>query len=352
MTTPDALERDIRDALQREAMACPVPADLAERTLTRALAPAGPARRLPGGHTSRRWLAGAAAAALLAFFVVGNLVTDGLGPSDTTARAPSLVGPRSGHPQESQGRSSAPAPEPDAAAKPFSPSPSAGATAPSGPRIARTANLEVQVEEGRFEERWEQAEAVAARFAGFVTDSSAQEVEGRLARGNLTLQVPADRLDAALEELRRLGTPKGFATSATDVSGQLVDYDARLRAAQANEAQLLDLVRQARSVEDNLAIRSRLVEVRREIETLQGQRASLQDRVELATVSTVLYEQGSSPPSPGRQGRLDQAWERAVDGAVATVAGVIVAAGYVGPLLLLGLAVWAVTGTVRRRRFL
>jgi hypothetical protein len=230
--------------------------------------------------------------------------------------------------------------------------PEPGASSLIGPKIARTANLEVRVEKGRFDERWRQAEAVAARFGGFVTASSAQEVEGRLARGNLTLQVPADKLQGALDELRGLGTAVGLNSSATDVSGQIVDYDARLRAAQANETALLDLARQARSVEDNLALRPRLQDARREIETLQARRASLQGRVDLATVTASLYEKEAAPAIPRPEGRVGQAWGRAGDAASATLAGMIIAAGYLGPFAVLAAGAWALATAVRRRRFI
>jgi len=357
---PDALETEIRRALQAEALACEPPDDLAERTLAGALDPAAPGPRDRTGVRSTRMplllSVGAAAAAVIVFFVVGTAVTR-LGPADSPTAQ--LVGPdsrsapsRSG--ESSGARSVAPAPLQDQTTT----EPAAGMSIPEpgpspliGPRIVRTADLAVQVEKGRFDERWRQAEAVAARFGGFVTGSSAQEVEGRLARGNLTLQVPADKLQGALDELRSLGSPMRLNSTANDVSGQIVDYDARLRVAQANETALLDLARQARSVEDNLAIRPRLQDARREVETLQAQRASLQGRVELATVTASLYER-EADPSPRPEGRVGQAWDRAVDAASATLAGMIVTAGYLGPLAVLAAGAWALATFVRRRRFI
>ena len=366
--TPDALETEIRRALQAEALACEPPDGLTERTLTRAL---DPTPLVPRGrstaHPGRMPLllsVGAAAAAIVAFFVVGNAVTR----QEPTAERPTVgLGTGAGTGNDTgtaAGLSTGGTAESSSIARPPvddqpTTDPDLGGTIPEpgassliGPRIARTANLDVRVEKGRFDERWRQAEAVAARFGGFVTASSAQEVEGRLARGNLTLQVPADKLQGALDELRSLGTPVRLNSSANDVSGQIVDYDARLRAAQANEAALLDLARQARSVEDNLALRPRLQDARREIETLQARRASLQGRVDLATVTASLYEKEAAPSSPAPEGRVGQAWGRAGDAAAATLAGMIITAGYLGPFAVLAAAAWALATAVRRRRFI
>ncbi len=366
-TTADVLEIEIRRALQAEALAVEPPDDLAERSLARALDPAAIAPwgqpRVPAGRMPLLLALGAVAAAVVAFFVVGTAVTR-LGPVDSPTGQ--LVGPesdsvqgRSGSSPSGTSSSGAPSVAPLPTEDQPTTEPGSGGTVPDpgpssliGPRIARTADLAVQVEKGRFDERWRQAEAVAARFGGFVTGSSAQEVEGRLARGNLTLQVPADKLQGALDELRSLGTAMRLNSTANDVSGQIVDYDARLRVAQANEAALLDLARQARSVEDNLAIRPRLQDARREVETLQARRASLQGRVDLATVTASLYEREAAPSSSRTEGRVGQAWGRAVDAAEATLAGMIITAGYLGPFALLAVAVWALATAVRRRRFI
>ena len=366
--SPDALETEIRRALQAEALACEPPGDLAERTLARAfdptvLVPRGRSRVNPGSMPLLL-SAGAAAAVIVAFFVVGTAVTRqeptadrppvGLGSGSGTG-SDTVTAPRRSAGSTAESSSIArppvddqPTTDPDLGGT----IPEPGASSLIGPRIARTANLDVRVEKGRFDERWRQAEAVAARFGGNVTASSAQEVEGRLARGNLTLQVPADKLQGALDELRSLGTPVRLNSSANDVSGQIVDYDARLRAAQANEAALLDLARQARSVEDNLALRPRLQDARREIETLQARRASLQGRVDLATVTASLYEKEAAPSIPGPEGRVGQAWGRAGDAASATLAGMIIAAGYLGPFAVIAAAAWALATAVRRRRFI
>jgi len=353
--TPDALETEIRRALQAEALACEPPADLAERTLARALEPSAlaPGRRT-GARAARLPLllsVGAVAAAVVAFFVVGTVMT---GP-DRAANAPSpTLRAESGSIPSDTGtseRSSTASPQ-IAEQSPETVPTDPGASSLIGPRISRTADVEVRVEKGRFDERWRQAEAVAARFGGYVTASSAQEVEDRLARGSLTLQVPAEKLQNALDELRGLGTPVRLNSTANDVSGQIVDYDARLRAAQANEAALLDLARQARTVEDNLAIRPRLQQARQEIESLQARRASLQGRVDLATITASLFEPDAAPSTPAPKGRVGVAWERAGDAAAATLAGMIIAAGYVGPLAVLAAGAWALTAAVRRRRYI
>jgi hypothetical protein len=218
------------------------------------------------------------------------------------------------------------------------------------PKLARNADLEIQVRRNTFERQWGRVLDTIARFGGAVTSSSTDETRGRVASGNLSARIPADRLDPALAALRRLGSMRHLTISAGDVSGQLADYDARLRAARAEEDQLLALLRQARGVSETIEIRNRLSDVRSQIEQLQSQRDGLQSQVDYATVQLALHEPGAEPQPVGPPTRLDQAWVRGRDAAVTTVAGILVVLGFAAPLALLVLMAWGLRRLARRRR--
>src|SRR5438093_23657 len=107
------------------------------------------------------------------------------------------------------------------------------------PKVVRNADIQVQVRRGAFDRMWSRALDVAARYGGFVTNSSTQQTDTRINSGTFTLRVPATKLDTALKDLRNLGTLKSLSTSGNDISGQIVDLDARLKADDAEQAQLL-----------------------------------------------------------------------------------------------------------------
>jgi len=182
-----------------------------------------------------------------------------------------------------------------------------------------------------------------------VTNSSTELIEDRFASGTLVVRVPSEKLDAALKDFRRLGKTVRMSSSGVDVAGQFVDLDARIRAAKAEETQLLDLMRQARTLSDTLEIRGRLTDVREEIEQLTTQKGFLQSQVDFATLHATVYEPQAAPEDFG-PGRFDDAFDKAFQIAQAIFAGTILVLGVLVPLAMIGGVIWLMVALVRRRR--
>jgi hypothetical protein len=89
--------------------------------------------------------------------------------------------------------------------------------------------------------------------------------------GDLQLRIPSDRLESALAEFKSVAREvTNESVNATDVTRQFVDNAARMRSLQAEEQQYLTILKQAKSVEDVLAVTEKLNEVRTQIEELQA----------------------------------------------------------------------------------
>ena len=248
---------------------------------------------------------------------------------------------------------------PSVAAAPLPPdAPGGGTVVPGAPRVVRTGELRLEVQRGGFNAAFDRVASVAATHGGFVASSStssSRDAEDREVRfGELSVRVPADRFDAARQALSGLGELEGQSIRGEDVSGQLVDYEARLRSLAAQEDALRALVGRAGSVGEVLQVQSSLFSVRQQVEQLSAQRAELEQRATLATISVSLYEPGAipeiRPPEPPRTS-LANSFQRAVDGALTVVGGMIVVVGWLAPLAALGLVAWvAVRAGGRRRR--
>jgi hypothetical protein len=216
------------------------------------------------------------------------------------------------------------------------------------PKIVRTAELEVQVR--NFERAWAAANALASRHGGFVTSSSTEQSGDELDRGNITLRIPATKLDAALGDLRELGKVTRESSTGQDVSAQIVDIDARRRVLEAEELQLVDLLRRASGVSQILEVRDRLNGVRQEIESLAAQKKVLDEQVEYSTVNATIFEKGAEPADDDNGGVIPEAWRTAVRVGLTVVAGTLVVLGGLIPLVALGAGVWAAVRLARRRR--
>jgi len=116
-------------------------------------------------------------------------------------------------------------------------------------------------------------------------------------RAELRLRVASDRLSDVLNELRTLGHVISEKVTGDDVTNQIVDVDARLRNARRIETELLELMdkRKDSPLNEIIALRREINNVRSEIERLDAQQSNLNHLVSLATVLVILRTEGENP---------------------------------------------------------
>ena len=158
-----------------------------------------------------------------------------------------------------------------------------------GAKIIRTGNLDLRVDDAA--KKIEDAKALASQFGGFV-DSSSLVDNGGVKTGYVTIRVPSDKYDELVTPPRSLPVlVLSENSNSQDVTAQFVALDARLKAAQAEEAQYMDILKQAKTVEDTLKVTDALSEVRTTIEQLQGQLRYLRDKTDYSTLTISLTEE-------------------------------------------------------------
>lgn len=185
------------------------------------------------------------------------------------------------------------------APKPAAAPPQAAQSAPVdfGQRlIVRTANLVLQVDE--VPDAAIQIRNLADSLNGFVV-SAVQREENAKPAATVTIRVPAERFDEAMDRLRGLAVRVTTEqVSSRDVTEEFVDTDARLRNLKATEERYLALLQQARTVEDILKIEQQLSNIRGQIEQLQGRLQFLQRSAQTSLITVELrpYAVAQNPP--------------------------------------------------------
>jgi hypothetical protein len=156
--------------------------------------------------------------------------------------------------------------------------------APVEQRIIKTG--EVTLEVADVGSALGRVRAMATDLGGYVGGSQAGTLDDR---ATLTLRIPATRFDEALARLHEMdATLLAESTREEDVTGQIVDLEARIANLEASEATYRALVERAEEIEDILAVQSRLDAVRGEIEQLQAQLEALAGRADLSTLTVSL----------------------------------------------------------------
>lgn len=159
------------------------------------------------------------------------------------------------------------------------------------------------------------AKAAIAATGGYVGASQESNDED-YAVATITYRIPASRWEDAIASLRDLSTKVvAEQTQATEVGGQLVDLEARIRNLRASEASLQQIASGTGKISDLLEVEAQLTQVRGEIEQLEGQQARLEDQVAYGTLVTTFGTEVVQVQQTAQQ------WDPAsdVDAALATL---------------------------------
>jgi hypothetical protein len=170
------------------------------------------------------------------------------------------------------------------------------APAEAQPRlIIRTADLTLVVSD--TQESMAALARLAGEFGGFVVSSSASRVAENALEGSITLRVEAARFDQALARIRTLAREvRSESVRGEDVTAEYVDLDARMRNLEAAEAQLQQILKQATSTEDVLAVYRELTNLRSQIEQVKGRMKYLSQSAALATITVTLIPDALAQP--------------------------------------------------------
>ena len=144
-------------------------------------------------------------------------------------------------------------------------------------------------------------EKIAREAGGFVGSTSLRRDEGGTQSGSVTVRVPADRFDQALDKLRDLGKVRSVSTNVQDVTAEYVDLEARIRNAKRTEQEIIKLLDRGGKLADIITIETKLGEVRETIERYEGQMRVLREQVDLATITLHLSEKSEAAvPEAGK----------------------------------------------------
>jgi hypothetical protein len=217
--------------------------------------------------------------------------------------------------------------------------------------LIRTASLDVRIAKASgVAHAADEADRIAVEAGGAVY--SDDRTAGKRASANLTLKVPPDSLESAINRLAALGKEIQRSSSTKDVTSQVADVASRTLSARQSLARLRALYGEATKVGQVIEIESEIATREADLESLEAQQRALASETATATINLSLTaaKHVAPPPKPhhargGFVGGLTHGW----DAFVTTVTALVTALGAVLPFLLLVLIAGAATWRWRHR---
>ncbi|MFN6963577.1 MAG: DUF4349 domain-containing protein [Pyrinomonadaceae bacterium] len=153
-------------------------------------------------------------------------------------------------------------------------------------KVVRNADLDLEA--ASPEEAQRRITSIAESNGGFVVESQQNTSDIKSKSRDvvtMTLRVPSDKFGQTLDEIRGVAdrvvteTVKG-----QDVTEEFIDIEAQLKAKKGLEAQFMEIMKRATTIDSALDVQSQLADVRGEIERIEGRKRFLENQSSLSTI--------------------------------------------------------------------
>ena len=197
--------------------------------------------------------------------------------------------------------------------------------------------------------------ALSDRHGGQIYERTINITDDRSSSASFVIKLPPENIEAAIADLDAIGIRRTASQGTEDVTGQVVDIDARLTTAQASLDRVRKLLEAATDLGQILSLESQLTERETLVEQYTAMKRAISDRVSLATLRVQLSvspEPAAAKAAPKAKQTIGRAFEKGWKGFVVALAAIMIFIGYASPLLVIGAiaAAFALPFSRRRRR--
>lgn len=166
-------------------------------------------------------------------------------------------------------------------------------------KLIRTVDMTVETES--YDELMAALERQISELGGYIEYKEAyhgSQYSGGTRNAHLTVRIPADKLAEFTSRVKTTGNVIRESESTEDVTLTYVDLDSHKTMLQTEQERLLAMLEQAQTMEEIIALESRLSEVRYQIESMESQLRTYDNLVEYSTVNLYIEEVERYTPQP------------------------------------------------------
>jgi hypothetical protein len=165
--------------------------------------------------------------------------------------------------------------------------------------VIKTSDLSIVVKD--VNARVKAIQNMAIAMGGFVVSANVYQTTTRdgtqVPQAQVVIRVPQEKLQTALDQIKSDTVEvQNESQSGQDVTDQYVDLQSRLKAKQAAETKLLEIMNDATKTEDVLAVYTQLQQVESDIEVLKGQIKYTEQAAALSAISINIVAEETIKP--------------------------------------------------------
>lgn len=174
-------------------------------------------------------------------------------------------------------------------------------------KLIREVSMEVETEQ--YDGLIQAVEEQVAALGGYIESSYASGGgrNGGTRYVEISARIPKEKMDDFITAVEGVSSVRNKRETVEDVTLQYVDLESHKKALQTEQNRLLELLGQAESVEDIITIESRLSEVRYQLESMESQLRTFDNKIDYSTIYLSVSEVLRLSPADGEKLSV---WER------------------------------------------
>ena len=186
-----------------------------------------------------------------------------------------------------------------------------GDTSSSKRKLIKTVNMNVETQE--YDALMANLERKIDELGGYIENLESyngSNYSGQTRRNaSMTIRIPQENLDGFVSAVSDLANIVRRTENVEDITLDYVDLKSHKESLQVEQERLLELLERAETLEDIITLENRLTSVRYQIESMESQLRTYDDKVDYSTVTLRIDEVQVYTPT-----REDTSWERMVNG--------------------------------------
>lgn len=155
-------------------------------------------------------------------------------------------------------------------------------------KIVKTANLNAEVK--NYKNFSQQLSEKVKKYGGYISQEEQSQSDYQI-QNAVVIKVPVDQFENALTDLTKdVSKLNEKHISSADVTSQLVDGKSRLEAKKQVRLRYLDLLKQAKNMEEILTVQKEINDIQEDIELVNGRINTLSHESAMSTINFTFFQ--------------------------------------------------------------
>lgn len=218
-----------------------------------------------------------------------------------------------------------------------------------GLKIMKHGAVTMLADKGKFFDSWNKITALTGVYSGNIISSNYYK-ESDYYFGSITVVIPSKDFDNFVKELSDIGKVERLNVNSQDVTGEYVDLNSRLKVLESQRDLLLDWLKEAKTVDEMIKLRTEIQKIEEEIENIKGRLNYISFHTDFSDITITLGEKETVISTKTTVIEFLTYWlKKPLIALLYSIVGLLVILAFLIPWGLLGFGIYKIVTKTKRQ---